>query len=691
MWVFGTAEPLWAQGGTPILIEQASFQKTIFPIVGDLSAEEFYNYSSIDYSSRTSLETPRASLLFFYRERGTGRLALIIINNAPQAGPGGRANLKIEGLPLTAQLVLRDDPTDQYVFEPPSAQFEWRWASGHTDGVVISGLKEPFTLTITPEFAQGIMAWKLLTLNDPKIGIERVLLPSLEEPLVLRVGVGAPAQAAFHYTPTDIRVGIPVLFDARPSQVLFGEITLYEWDFDGDGVFEVSTADPLVTHTFSEAGTFTVTLRVTDPSGLMSTASQVIVVREERAVVRRRISTPQVQPGGVFRVTVTLEIEVPSNGLGLEEEVPLGWAIEPVRNDGAIFKFSESRGQWLFPTLLKIGEKRRIIYDVRLPPAEKLSGASLPSRFAIRGAVTSVSPEYVIPVTGESEIEVVSCLSMPTAIAHLDLARGIIDLRGSELISPEQLSRAVEFWQSALPVPGTCDAKLTSGGLMEVLMYGLLGISVDEALPPPSSDRAFPPVTVTRVITTPLPAFQVYLGADEGRVFQVELVIHAQRDLPGLKVAEQLPFGWRLQPRAVGSAVFRGETHEWVFAEFIPAGETRRLVYEVSLPPDAKAGAVELMGSAESGLMTFLNPITGDSTVNVIECLSVPLAIAHLDVETGAPDIKLDNTITRQQVNLAFMLWFEDREVPGTCGKKLDLPALQRIISHMVTGKPVEE
>jgi hypothetical protein len=137
--------------------------------------------------------------------------------------------------------------------------------------------------------------------------------------------------------------------------------------------------------------------------------------------------------------------------------------------------------------------------------------------------------------------------------------------------------------------------------------------------------------------------------------------------------------------------VFKAHTNEWVIPQLVPAGSVRLLAYEVVVPQEAEPGPTGLTGAAESGLMAFLNPIRGESTVEVVECLSILLAIAHLDVEKGVIDVKLDNYITRRQAEAAFLLWFEDQEVPGTCGRRLDLATLQLVISHMVTGTPVEE
>ncbi len=717
--------PLPLTAGPPVLLKQGDFEKAITPLVGPLSPEAFYNYSLTDYRSRTPLgvELPRVSLLFLYRQEGSDELALMIIHNAPDAGPAGRARLVIEGLPPGAYVAVKDDPNDRYELRDGTAVFEWRWASGHTDGVIVQGLKAPFALTVTPELFVGVQGWKALTINDPAVGVERVPLPSLTEPVRLAAGAGvevgrppvptpapapAPApgpepgvlRAAFVHSPEDVRVGVPVLFDARPSLERSGagvEIALFEWDFDGDGVFDARTTDPLITHTFERLGTVRVTLRVTDPRGRTATTSRTLEVREAlKPLAVRAISTPQARPGDRFRVVVRIRVEIPSNGLGLEERWPRGWVLEPVSSDGAVFKFTGVSGQWLFPTRLKAGETRTIVYDVRVPPAEAVA-RPLPKLFTVEGALTSVSPAYTAPVGGESRVEVVSCLSVPVAIAHLRVPEGRVDLKLDERITEEQLLKAVELWRRGEDVPATCNATLAPDDLQRVLMHALLGVPVDEGLPPPLTDPARAPVVVTREVAAPLPKARLYPKAKGGNVLTVKLTVKPKRDLPGLHLVEQLPKGWKVRFVAPTPArvPFRFSPlegrAEWVFPEPLPAGEVRLVTYEVIVPEGAEPGVKELKGEAISGLATFRNPIAGDQAVEIVECLSVPMAIAHYDVKTGTIDLTLDNLITEEQASAAFRLWLEDEAVPGTCAQKIDVATLQRIVELMVTGTPVED
>ena len=58
-----------------------------------------------------------------------------------------------------------------------------------------------------------------------------------------------------------------VTFDASGSQSGEGAITLYEWDLNGDGVFDESSAESTLAHSYTEDGTVSVQVRITDDLG----------------------------------------------------------------------------------------------------------------------------------------------------------------------------------------------------------------------------------------------------------------------------------------------------------------------------------------------------------------------------------------------------------------------------------------
>ena len=690
-----------AQPAPAIQVQQGEFQKTIYPVMTSSSAATFYNYSVLDFNALMQEELPRHTLLFIHRNANTNALSLIIVHNAPDAGSAGRASFQIDGLPASASLVLRDDPTRD-TYDLSNGRFQWEWASGHTDGLVIEGLRAPMTLQVTPRFDRGIDGWKLLTTKTDDGPAERVPMPSLSEPITLAIGEGLPdtgtdegpqtgpteagpeLRAGFSVSPSPGWIGSPVHFDATSSM---GDIQQYEWDVDGDGSFDARTTKPRFQHTYRQVGNYDVTLRITDADGDTATFTDAIEIRRADTRATRTISTPEAQPNTLFRVTIDLNVGVPTNGLGIEETLPSDWVVEPVQNDGGIFKFTGNTAQWVFPKQLSINETRRIIYDVRVPDADAIA-QPLPQVFSIDGTVQSVSPSFTAPVTGERDVKVVSCLSPAVAYAHLNLANNRIDLRTSESISNEQMRRAVADWRQGAGAIGTCDNVLSRDQLTSVMRYQLLGIPVDEPLPAIPDDAS--QVEITRAIETDLTGDRLYLPEPAGREFRVELTVRANRDIAGLTVAETLPKHWQVTPRGA-TGVYKSPDRAWTIPEHIPSGGTRTIVYDVVVPADAEPGRVQLDGEGDLGDAPFVIAVGGESTVELLECLAIPLAAAHLNIDTGEVDIDLDNAITRAQVDAAFALWLEDESLPGTCGASLSLAILQDLIDLMLAGEPVGE
>ena len=94
-----------------------------------------------------------------------------------------------------------------------------------------------------------------------------------------------PIIFTFHYipeavfeAPDSVEEGTPFELDASGSVSLNGAISLYEWDLDGDGAYEESKPDALLSHLFADDGVYTVGLSITDDAGFSSTYSTLITV-----------------------------------------------------------------------------------------------------------------------------------------------------------------------------------------------------------------------------------------------------------------------------------------------------------------------------------------------------------------------------------------------------------------------------
>ncbi len=91
----------------------------------------------------------------------------------------------------------------------------------------------------------------------------------LARPGVVLPPNGTPV-ASFYFSPTNPRVDDDVFFDGSGSFDSDGHIVSYEWSF-GDGRTAVS-ASPTTRHHYDLAGTYNVTLTVTDDRGLKATS-----------------------------------------------------------------------------------------------------------------------------------------------------------------------------------------------------------------------------------------------------------------------------------------------------------------------------------------------------------------------------------------------------------------------------------
>jgi PKD repeat protein len=96
----------------------------------------------------------------------------------------------------------------------------------------------------------------------------------LARPGVILPPNGAPV-ADFFYSPSSPREDDDVFFDASSSFDNDGRIVSYRWNF-GDGRSETST-EPTTRHHYGVAGTYNVTLTVTDDRGLTATKGPVDV------------------------------------------------------------------------------------------------------------------------------------------------------------------------------------------------------------------------------------------------------------------------------------------------------------------------------------------------------------------------------------------------------------------------------
>ena len=128
--------------------------------------------------------------------------------------------------------------------------------------------------------------------------------------------------ASFTVSPSPTTLGVATVVDATASTAQSGEtITSYAWNFgDSTGIITCpgnsSCNGALLSHTYSNAGDFTITLTVTDSAGLTANASNTVTVEGSAGTVTASFTTDPNPPTGLA-VTFDASLSTSSANLAL--------------------------------------------------------------------------------------------------------------------------------------------------------------------------------------------------------------------------------------------------------------------------------------------------------------------------------------------------------------------------------------
>ena len=426
---------------------------------------------------------------------------------------------------------------------------------------------------------------------------------------------------------------------------------------------------------------------------------------DAEAMVRldRVISTAHALPGSTFRVTLSIDVLQDLDGVGVREKLPFGWTVHPVETEGSAFK--RSGNEWVFTEQLAEGTTLELVYEITVPPADRLYAETLPTCFEIAGTFQATVPRFEVPIPGETTVEIVTALPIPTAVAHLVPGSleepDRIDLRLSGRISGRQLDRALEYWATDSAVPWT-EGEIIDLAMMEKLT-ALYEACTEVGEPLPLS--VDPDLIAVRTIDTFLPCDAVLLPEGcldprlPARQFSVTVEITGSHDAYGVGLAEWFPQGWRVTPVEHPGFAYRPSATEWVYPDRLPAGQTIAVTYLVEVVESTTdqlstysgcCGApATFIGAVSSGLECSEVQVIGESEAYVWQCLPVLLAISRWDVDEDRLDATLSDSVSFPQVQRAVEFWLSNTAVPHTCGYTVGYHMLKRIIAYWLAGVPV--
>ncbi|WP_135609483.1 PGF-CTERM sorting domain-containing protein [Methanococcoides sp. AM1] len=122
---------------------------------------------------------------------------------------------------------------------------------------------------------------------------------------------------------------------------------------------------------------------------------------DEGITVGRDISEDTVSAGDSFIVTVSLSSTDSYKAPMIDEDLPEGWTVSMVQDNGALFK--ESTHEWMWSGHILPGESRDLVYEVTVPSSEKAG------TYIIHGKASfyTSSDEYIsVPIIGDDTITI---------------------------------------------------------------------------------------------------------------------------------------------------------------------------------------------------------------------------------------------------------------------------------------------
>ena len=391
----------------------------------------------------------------------------------------------------------------------------------------------------------------------------------------------------------------------------------YEWLWDfGDGN---SSTLQNPAHTYTTPNTYTATLTVTDNASVAATDTADVVVTETEVApltATRTISKQIVSPAENFTVSVTIAANKTVYAPILDENLPDGWVITPVQNDGATYKPTEVK--WLWTETLSAGASKAVIYNVTVPSDSSEGDYWITGNVSAYGVNTTV-------IGGDSKVTV-SIEPVPlTAEAdgpYFGMVNEPITFYGSATGGTPPYEWLWDFGDGNTSTEqNPMHAYAAANGYVVTLKVtdSENAISTDTADVTVSSTGIVLPPTATRDISKQTVAF--------GESFTVTVVVNANQEVYAPILDEDVPEGWTVTEVDNGGASYKPSEVKWLWVGKLSQGETKTVVYEVTVPADAEEGTYYITGNI-SAYGTECAAVNGESEVRVVEKSLSPCLIA---------------------------------------------------------------
>ena len=250
----------------------AAYDQSLNVTMQEKSWDELLAFSYDDYDATLAAMTKtvhRAEKTDFSRSYYTSSQGILASENSPSIS--GIEDLD-HGVYVNEPPVSTIDSITSY----PNDKVYFNGSSTDVDGEIIS-------YRWTSSIDGMISEQRNFSTSDLSIGYHTIILEVLDN----EGAWSSPVSQELRISASPVAIAGQDVSTSPGSTVQFsgagtddGSITKYEWDFDGDGIFEWSSNENgLTTFIYNNAGTYTVTLRVTDDGGKTATDSLTVTVK----------------------------------------------------------------------------------------------------------------------------------------------------------------------------------------------------------------------------------------------------------------------------------------------------------------------------------------------------------------------------------------------------------------------------
>jgi len=164
------------------------------------------------------------------------------------------------------------DGSDSYDPDGIIVLYEWDWDG---DGVFDESNNTPMANHTWFQPGGYLVVLRVTDDDDENSIMAQIVYVAIKPPI-----------ADFVWAPTHPISGETVFFDGSDSYDPDGVIVLYEWDWDGDGVFDESNNTPMANHTWFQPGGYLVTLKVTDNDNIIDMETKIVNVLNRPPVAK---------------------------------------------------------------------------------------------------------------------------------------------------------------------------------------------------------------------------------------------------------------------------------------------------------------------------------------------------------------------------------------------------------------------